>query len=83
MAGVAAAEFAADLWISALPETGQIGRHLHGTLIGREQMDHDGHAARPEARRFLHAEEILQARGDPWCFAGFVMNLDLPTGFEP
>src|SRR5690242_17937268 len=74
---ISAAELAADLWIESLPESGDVGCRLHRALIGSEQMHHNGDLAVRNARSLAHAEEILEAGGDPGRFALLVMNFRL------
>ena len=72
---VAAHEFAAYLWVEALPEACEVGSGLHGAMIGREQVyDYRG-VGRADARGFFHAEEVLQTGGDPGWLAVVVVNL--------
>lgn len=59
VAGVAAHEFAADLRVEALPESGEVGGGLYGAMVGREEMQDEGGALGADARGVLHAEEVL------------------------
>src|SRR5258708_2275955 len=74
MPRISAAEFLAYLWIEPLPETGEILRHLHWPLVGRKQVDHHIHLSIGDRRRFAHAEEVLQAGGDPGRLIGGITH---------
>jgi len=82
VAGVTTHEFAADLGVEPLPETGKVGGGLNGALVGGEQVEDYRDAVRAEAGGLVHAEEVLEAGGDPGGLAALVVNLDLAAGFE-
>src|SRR5581483_5949584 len=62
VARIAAHELAADRRVVPLPEAGEIGRHLHGALVGREQVQRERDAAARDAGALAQAEKILEAR---------------------
>jgi hypothetical protein len=61
VAWITAHEFFADLRVEALPEAGQVGSGLHGTMIRREEMNDKGRLIRPDGGSLRHAEEVLEA----------------------
>src|SRR5207302_7112364 len=63
MAGVARAEFFAHFLVRAVPEAAEVARDLDRASVGREQLEGDRHLARPDARRFGEAEQLLQLDG--------------------
>src|ERR1051326_414595 len=76
---ISAAELAAGLWLESLPESGDVGCRLHRALIGSEQVHDKRDLAVGNPRRLAHAEEILEPRGDPWRFAGFIVDSRLTS----
>ena len=82
VAGIAAHELAADLRVEALPEAREVGGGLDGALIGGEKVHDDRRAVGAEARGVGHAEEVLQARGDPGGAVGFVVDAGLAAAAE-
>src|SRR5262249_22592834 len=74
MSRVAAAEFAADLRVVALPKTGQVGCNLNGPPIRCEQMQYHWNFAAGDGGSGLHPEKILQARFNPGMFAALIID---------
>src|SRR5689334_20549475 len=73
-------QFAANLWVKALPKARKIGGHLHRAMIRGQQMDDNWGAA--DQRSLTHSEEILQARCDPRRFSVSVVDFDAPSAGE-
>src|SRR5436190_16044105 len=77
MLGIASHQFAPNLGIQSLPESGKIGGRLDRPLIGSEQMNHNRGSIGANLRCFVHAEKVLQAGGDPRWLATLVVNSGL------
>lgn len=58
MAGVAAGEFFFHLWVSVLPEVGDVFGHLPGALVGGEDVDEEGDAAGGDGGGLVGADEL-------------------------
>src|SRR5580692_1095056 len=82
MLRIASHQFAAYLWIQALPESRKIRRRLHGPLIRGQQMNHHRRSLRPDSWRLAHPEKVLQARRNPWRFSALIMNFGLSATLQ-
>ena len=84
MPRVAPHQLVANRGVRSLPETGQIGRHLHVAPVRREQMKHERHAPFEHPRRLGVAKEILQAALDPGGLLGSSLACrDLGSSLSP
>ena len=82
MARVPSHQLAADLRVKAIPEAGKVGGGLDGAVVGGQEMGDDGGPVCAETRGLAHAEEVLEARGDPRRLALLVVDLGLAAALE-
>ncbi len=61
---ISSAQFSPQLRIQVFPETRQVGSHLHGSMIRREQLHHDRHRTASYCELLVQSKEILQPRRD-------------------
>src|SRR5579862_4718538 len=73
MPRITPAHFGFDLRVAAAPEAGQIARHLHRTLGGRQKFDQQRHASAGDRRMPGKAEQFLHPDRKLRAFLGFVI----------
>jgi hypothetical protein len=82
VARIASHQLSPDLRVKAIPEAGEVGGGLDRAMVGGEEVGDDGCSVGAEAGRLAHAEEVLEAGGDPGRFALLVVDLGLATALE-
>src|SRR5580692_9212952 len=82
MLRIASHQFAAYLWIQALPESRKIRCRLHRPVIRSQQVNHYRRPPRPNSWRLAHSEKVLQAGCNPRRFATLIVNLGLPATLQ-
>ena len=66
MTGIFAHQLIAQRWIVLDPKAREVLGDLHWTLIGRKQMQHQGHSSVANRRALGKAKKVLHARSDPF-----------------
>src|SRR5437588_6269154 len=79
VARVAPTQLTAHARVVSRPEAREVCRDLHGSLVRREQLQHERRATTRDARPLAHAEEVLKARSDKGCLPRLVSHARLPT----
>jgi hypothetical protein len=80
---IAPAQFPAKVWIKTPPEPSQVGGRLNGALVGRQQVNHQGHLAARDSGRLRHTKEVLKTRGHPGRLFARIVDLHSSAPREP
>src|SRR5215207_8821643 len=79
---IAPSQLAAHAGVVALPEAREVGRNLDGAVVGRQQVEHERHAAGCDTGPLAHPEEVLEPRRDPRRIADVVGHAHLASAGE-
>jgi hypothetical protein len=80
MPGVPSAKVLADLEIGGRPKAPKVVGHLHGPVIGPEQVKHDGNPPPGDPGGLEQAEQLLEPDGQHRRTSRLVSELDAISG---